>query len=676
MQPNRPKLRLIAALSCALALTPACRTGDEGGLEMAPSFTNLFTPEESPWTNSAGAVENPALAGLCRDLWEFQMKSWPTWATDMGDPRFNGDLPDNTLRGKRKREEARAEFQTRLQRIRRDRLSDADGLTYDLIARDLRVAAEREAFAMGDWNVNARGGPQVAFLTLAADQPVTTPKERAEYLERWRAMADSIQQATSNVQRAKREGRIGSRTQLEKVVDQLDALLATPTHLSPLVTPATGGGRWVDLPAGANLKAVVAQELGDSARAEELRLVNPHLLDGLVLAKGTAFLVPAEDDLLPPKIRGRFLADVWQIVADDLYPAYREYRRVLRQEILPSARPDERAGVLFVPGGKAYYAQAIEHFTSLVMAPEDIHQLGLAEVERINRRMVELGIELFGRGAVGDMQTLRTHMAGQPDLHYASADEIIATAEAATARMRAALPSAFGRLPLAELVVVPVPAHEAPTTTMAYYRRPAPDGSRPGRYYVNTYEPHTKPKWEAEALAFHEGIPGHHLQIAIAGELPGLPMVRRHMGLGAFVEGWALYSESLANDMGLYSSDVQQLGRLSFDAWRSARLVVDTGIHALGWSRQRAIDYLAAHTLADMRNVENEVDRYISWPGQALGYKLGALEIQRLRRDAEAQLGAAFSLRAFHDLVLEDGAITLPLLADKVQAWIERTRNP
>lgn len=673
MQKPRPSRSALAALLALTALAGACRTGDEGGLEMNPEFTRLFTPATSPWPNSAGAVENPELAGLCRDLWEFQMETYPTWATNMADPRYHGDLFDDTPRGERNRMRARDEFLQRLADIRRDRLTQPDVQTYDLVKRQLEQDKQREAFGMSDWNLNPRGGPQVEFLTLAADQPVTTPKERAAYLERWRMMAESIRQSTSNVRRAKSEGSVASRTQVEKVLAQLDTLLATPAHLSPLVEPATGGGRWVDLPPGANLKTVVAEALGDSTRTEELRLVNPHLVDGLTLAKGTAFLVPADDDLLPPKIRGRFLADVWDIVEQDLYPAYREYRRVIRQEILPATRPDERAGVSFVPGGEAYYSQAIEHFTSLPMTPADIHALGMAEVERINAEMVTLGIALFGRGAVNDMRSLRKTMNARPELFYSSREEIIATAEAATARMQSALPSAFGRLPKAPLVVVPVPAHEEAFTTMAYYRQPPPDGSRPGRYFVNTFEPHTKPKWEAEVLAFHEGIPGHHLQIAIAGELPGLPMVRRHMGLGAFIEGWALYTESLADEMGLYSSDLQRLGMLSFDAWRSSRLVVDTGVHALGWSRDRAIQFLEEHTLADRRNVENEIDRYISWPGQALGYKLGQLEIRSLRHKAETALGPRFSLSAFHDLVLEDGALTLPMLREKVERWIKDT---
>ena len=668
-----PRIPLFAALTAFTLVTGACRTGDEGGLEMDPVVTDFFTPAETPWPDSAGDVLNDELAELCSELWEYQMKTFPTWSTQMGDGRYDGKLFDNSTRGERLRKEALRDFQADLEEIDRDDLVSQDQLTFDLVQRKLRVDLEREAFGLGEWNVNARGGPQVRFLSLAADQPVLTPKERADYLERWRKMATSIRRSTSNVETALAEGRVASRTQIENVLAQLDSLLATPAHLSPLVEPATGGGRWVELPAGANLKAIVAAELGDSERTEELRLVNPHLTDGLTLAQGTAFLVPADDDLLPPRLRGRFLADVWGIVENDLYPVFREYRRVLRQDVLPKARPDERAGVQFVLGGTAYYQDAIEHYTSLELSPEEIHQIGLAEVERINGEMVALGIELFGRGEVNDMRSLRAAMKARPELYYESREEIVELAESATARMYAALPQAFARLPRAPMVVVEVPPHEEAMTTMAYYRRPSPDGSRPGRYYVNTYQPETKPRWEAEVLAFHEGVPGHHLQIALAAELEGLPMVRRNLGMGAYTEGWALYTETLADEMGMYSSDLQRLGMLSFDAWRSSRLVVDTGLHALGWSRQRAIDFLGESTLADAQNIENEIDRYITTPGQALGYKLGQLELFALREAARAALGTRFTLAGFHEAVLADGPVTLPMLRTRIERWIEDT---
>ncbi len=248
-------------------------------------------------------------------------------------------------------------------------------------------------------------------------------------------------------------------------------------------------------------------------------------------------------------------------------------------------------------------------------------------------------------------------------------EAIIAAATTALDGARNAMSGYFGRVPKADCVVKPIPDYQAPYSTIAYYRHPTPDGSRSGEYFVNTYAPETRPRHEAEVLAFHESIPGHHLQIAIAQELSQLPAFRRHMGMTAFVEGWALYTERLADEMGLYSSDLDRLGMLSFDAWRAARLVVDTGLHAMGWTRSQTRDFLEANTPAALNNIDNEVDRYLNWPGQALAYKTGQFEILALRAEAEEVLGEAFDLAAFHDVVLEAGAVTLPILRKRVKAW-------
>jgi len=229
----------------------------------------------------------------------------------------------------------------------------------------------------------------------------------------------------------------------------------------------------------------------------------------------------------------------------------------------------------------------------------------------------------------------------------------------------------FGRVPAAACVVVPIPSHSEVHQTIAYYSWPAMDGSRPGRYYINLYAPETRPRYEAEALAFHEAVPGHHLQIAVAQELPGLPAFQRMLGSTAFAEGWGLYTERLSDEMGLYSSGMDRFGILSFDAWRAGRLVVDTGMHAMGWTRREAIDFLKRHSALGENNIANEVDRYIVWPGQALAYKVGQLEIVRLRRLAEASLGPRFDIKAFHDTVLGSGAVSLPVLRGLVDDWLD-----
>jgi uncharacterized protein (DUF885 family) len=256
-------------------------------------------------------------------------------------------------------------------------------------------------------------------------------------------------------------------------------------------------------------------------------------------------------------------------------------------------------------------------------------------------------------------------------MHFKTSAEVELKARETLARAQAAVPAWFGRVqPKAPCEVKVMGMYEAPYSTIAYYRQPSSDGRRPGTYMINTYLPETRPRYEAEALAFHEAVPGHHLQIAVAQELTGIPEFRKHVGVTAFVEGWGLYAERLSDEMGLYSSDLDRLGMLSFDAWRACRLVVDTGMHADGWSRQRAIDYMTENSLLAQNNIVNEVDRYLTWPGQALAYKIGQIEILKLRDEAKKKLGPRFDIKAFHDAVLGNGAVSLPVLRQQVEAYI------
>jgi uncharacterized protein (DUF885 family) len=362
-------------------------------------------------------------------------------------------------------------------------------------------------------------------------------------------------------------------------------------------------------------------------------------------------------------------------VEDVAIPAFRRYREALELEILPAARSDDQPGLGHVPGGAAAYRAMIRVHTTLDLEPEAVHETGRREIARIDAEFVELGRRVLG---TTDLATTLAALRADPALRFGTAEEVFATAVASLERAQAATPAWFGRLPQAPCEVIRIPEHSEAHQTIAYYAWPAMDGSRPGRYYINLYEPTTRPRYEAEALAFHEAVPGHHLQIAIAQELEGLPAFQRMLGSTAFAEGWGLYTERLSDEMGLYSADLDRFGILSFDAWRAGRLVVDTGMHALGWSRQQAIDYLTEHTALGENNIANEVDRYIVWPGQALAYKIGQLEILRLRADARERLGDAFDIRAFHDTVLGAGAVSLTTLGQMVEAWIvdsERVRR-
>jgi uncharacterized protein (DUF885 family) len=346
-------------------------------------------------------------------------------------------------------------------------------------------------------------------------------------------------------------------------------------------------------------------------------------------------------------------------VRESARPGFERYLEFLRSQLLPVARPREKPGIMHIAGGADAYVKLIRVHTSLNRTPEEIHETGLREVARINREMQELGGKVFGINGLRDiLKRLRTDTS----LYFSSRDEVAAKAESALARANAAIPKWFGRLPKTPCEVVRMEEHEEKHSTIAYYRPPATDGSRPGRYYINTSEPQTRPRYEAEALAYHESVPGHHLQIAIAQELEGIPEFRKNSGVTAFIEGWGLYAERLAEEMGLYSSDLDRIGILSYDAWRACRLVVDTGMHAMGWTREQAIDFMLENTALARNNIINEVDRYISWPGQALAYKTGQLEMIKLRREAEARLGKRFDVCKFHDALLGDGAVPLQAL--------------
>jgi uncharacterized protein (DUF885 family) len=365
--------------------------------------------------------------------------------------------------------------------------------------------------------------------------------------------------------------------------------------------------------------------------------------------------------------RQAFVSGIDAAIASGARPAFARQRDLLRGQILPRARDEAHAGISNVPGGAACYARLIEIHTSLALSAEEIHRVGLEELARIKAEIARVGEEAFGTSALPE---IRRRLRGEPASYFRTRDEILAAARGALARAQAAEPRFLGTLPRTPCAVKPIEPFEEKDAPIAYYRPAAIDGTRPGAYYVNTFEPETRARFEVEALAFHESVPGHHIQIAIAQELTGMPEFRKHAGVTAFVEGWGLYAEGLADELGLYSSALERLGRLNFDAWRALRLVVDTGIHAMGWSRSRAIAFMMDNAVLAENNVVNEVDRYIAWPGQALAYKIGEREIRRLRADAERRLGPRFDLRAFHDVVLGGGAVSLPVLRDEVEGWV------
>ncbi|MCB9744129.1 MAG: DUF885 domain-containing protein [Alphaproteobacteria bacterium] len=560
--------------------------------------------------DAVAGVQDEALARLLDQRWEAQLARYPTWATRLGDGRYDDRLFDPSL-------EAEAEDVVQAQALRRELLaleglSGEDALTRDLLVQQLDLDIAEAPCAFSTWNLRLYDNPVSGFAQLPELHPFEDTEDLERYLARMRAAPATWDARSQNLRLGLAVGRVANAETTRRMIALLDELLATPLQDAPL-----------------------------RPTAEQL-------------------------SALPPDAQAAFYAALEPLLTEAVLPALGRYRDTLAEQVLPAAREGRDVGLSGLPEGAACYATQIRRYTTLEKSAEEIHAIGLAELERIHGEMRDLGEQLWGER---ELAAIQERLRGDPALHFETPEEILSVARASVARAQAAMPGVTGRQPTTPLVVMPIPELTAPYTTVAYYSPPGAEGES-GEYRVNTWAPDTRTRYEAEALAFHEAVPGHHFQIALARERPEAPAFRRHLSLNAYVEGWALYGERLADELGLYSGPLDRMGMLSFDAWRAARLVVDTGIHHLGWSREEAVAFMLDATLLAPNNVDNEVDRYISWPGQALGYKLGQLEILALREQAEAALGERFSLAEFHDLILEGGPLPLDLLRARVEAWI------
>ena len=565
-------------------------------------------------TNAIETTASEALSDLAEEFWQGLMRAQPTWATILGDRRFDDLLDNNSPEGQDAERARLSDIARRASAIDPNRLSAQERTTRSTLIEE----SERELAQLGTglerWNIDQLNGPQTFFMDLPDMQPISTPTEADAMVRRWQKVGPYMDQVSANLRMGLANGEVATRAVTERVVDIVAGIVKRPLAAWPPMTVATA-------------------EHPDWSAAD----------------------------------RERFRAGMEEAIERGVRPAYARFLKLVEREILPIARPDDRLGIMHVPGGAEAYRKLILAHTTLSLTAEEIHEIGLREMDRIDAEMAELGRRVLG---TPDRQSTIARLRDDPSLRFATAEEVQASAEASLARAQAALPQWFGRTCRALCEVTPVPEHAQEHQTIAYYTWPAIDGSRPGRFWINLFAPETRPRYEAEALAFHEAVPGHHLQIALAQELEGVPAFQRNLGPTAFAEGWGLYTERLADEMGLYSSEMSRFGVISFDAWRAGRLVVDTGIHAFGWSRAQAVDYLRDHTALGYNNIDNEVDRYISYVGQALAYKIGQLEILRLRREAEAALGERFDIRAFHDVVLGAGAIPLATLRERVEDWI------
>jgi uncharacterized protein (DUF885 family) len=355
-----------------------------------------------------------------------------------------------------------------------------------------------------------------------------------------------------------------------------------------------------------------------------------------------------------------------RILADEVRPALARYREVLANEVRPHGRSTDKPGLCWLPGGEEIYAGLIRVHTTTDRSADDLHQTGLEQVARLAEEYVSIGSRVFGTKDLGE---IFGRLLNDPALRWNNAEELLASARSTIARAEVAAPRWFGKLPSQGCQVEPVPADEAPGAAGAYYMLPALDGSRPGIYYANTHKAEERERYTSESTAFHEAVPGHHFQLTLSLELTDLPMMRRLADFNAFTEGWGLYAERLADEMGLYSDDIAKLGMLAGDSLRACRLVVDTGLHAKGWTRDQVVEYMRANSVLPMLEVDQETDRYIADPGQALAYMVGRLEIQRIRAAAERAMGGRFDIRGFHDLVLSQGPLPLQVLDEVVQRW-------
>jgi len=550
--------------------------------------------------------------------WERGLKEYPEYATFLGDARYNDRWTDWSLPAIEQRDAADRTVLEKLAKIRRDKLPPADQLNYDLFRQRYEIAVAYQRFRTHEVPIDAIGFDGFgSAATLAQLQPFATAADYDKWIRRLRAYGTLVDQNMALMRAGMASGRVPPREPMTRLLAQLGGFAPDAPEASPFYAP---------------FKAM--PESLPAAERERLR------------AQGTA------------------------AIRDVVTPAWRRFNAFFEKEYLPACRATIAAEDF--PDGVAFYALRVRDMTTTDLTPDQIHEIGLSEVARIRAEMEKIREQVKFKG---DLPAFFGFLRSDKQFYFKTGEELLAAYRVLAKRIDPQLVKLFGRIPRTPYGVEAVPELEAPNQTTAYYRSPAEDGSRAGYFYANLYKPETRPKWEMEALTVHEAVPGHHFQIALAQELGDLPKFRRLGGYTAFVEGWGLYSEGLGGELGLYTDPYSKFGQLTYEMWRAVRLVVDTGIHHKGWSRQQAIDYFSANAAKTANDIAVEVDRYISWPAQALAYKIGELRIKALRERARTALGSRFDIRRFHDVVLGTGAVPLDVLEANVDRWIEAERN-
>jgi uncharacterized protein (DUF885 family) len=564
-------------------------------------------------TGDATTARSAPLAGLAASYWEAALAAAPTSATLLGVHDHDDRLEDLSETAEQQQLDVLRTLRDRLSDVRATLVSPEDLVTASLLEHQLGVGIRGIELRLVELASDHMLGPHAELLMAMPQLTYPEPEHADAALRRYEQVPALLEQAFERFRAGAAGGRTPAAAVLARTLNTLDGYLAGPVEADPFLGPSLPE-QW----------------------------------------SGAAGWRSAAEAIVRQRIR----------------PAFQRYRDDLERTLVPVARDDEHAGWGWLPNGEDLYLATIEQHTTVRSSPAELHELG----RRLCEHDLPVEFASLGPAAIGsdDLATIFGRLREDPELRHRDEAEVLRIARDSVARATAAMGSWFGRLPASPCRVEPIPDFLAADAPYAYYFPPATDGSRAGTYFINTADPTGSSRTEAQSIAFHEAIPGHHLQIAISQELDGLPDFQRHDGATSYIEGWGLYAERLADEMGLYSGPLDRIGMLTADAWRSARLVVDTGLHALGWSRQRAIDYFMEHTPVPADQVAPEVDRYLAMPGQALSYKVGQLEIERLRAEASDRLGARFDVAAFHDVVLGSGAVTLPVLGDLVEAWISR----
>lgn len=565
--------------------------------------------------DSAVAQQGPGavaeLHQLFDDAWERRLRENPTLASNLGDMRYNDRWSDRSLDAVEASHRATIEERERLAAIDREALPPDERLNYDLFAQQLDRSIEGHRYRQYLMPMNQRGGVQTLH-NMTETLRLQDTRHYEDWIARLEGIGTLIDQTIALMREGMAEGRVQPRIVMERIPPQIAAHLVDDPQDSPFFRPFT---RFPDA-------------------------------------------VPdADRERLATRARGA--------IADTVIPAYHRLAEFFADEYLPATRTT--VGAWDLPEGREFYAHRARTFTTTDLTPDDIHGIGLSEVARIRAQMEDI-IEQVGFD--GSFDDFLNYLRTDPKFYYETGDELLKSYEAMAKRIDPLMVQVFGKLPRMPYGIRPIPMDIAPDTTTAYYSRPAADGTRAGFHYVNLYRPEVRPKYEMMALSLHEAVPGHHLQIALAQELGELPNFRRYGGFTAFTEGWGLYAEYLGEELGLYEDPYDKFGQLTYEMWRAVRLVVDTGMHDKEWTREEAIEFFTDNAAKSEADIVNEIDRYIAWPGQALAYKIGELKIKELRARAEDRLGDRFDVRAFHDAVLENGAVPLDVLERHIDAWI------